>query len=1126
VTATDGALLAADIAARRDALDVNRSFIVQAPAGSGKTELLIQRYLRLLGTVAEPEEVLAITFTRKAAAEMRLRVVDALRDADAGIAPAEAHRQVTAAAARRVLERDRDRSWGVLDNPARLRIQTLDALNMSIARMLPISAGGGGTATIIEGEAMNRLYRQAAAATLEWLGSGGETGDTVRSVFEHMDANTNIYVSQLAAMLGTRDQWLPFVGSGRLTDEDAARLRASIETRLTSIIERAIGDVAATLPREFADDLAELAAHAAGNLADSGNPEHAICGFGTEPVLPGAGAEDVGRWLALSELVLTGGGTVRKQVNVSIGFPPADKDAKARMKDLLDSLAERFDFIAALDGLRGLPPPRYDDAQWDVLRHLFRLLPIAIVEWRRLCAAQGATDHIEIALAASGALGTADAPGDVALLLDYEIRHILVDEMQDTSKAQYRMLEALTGGWSTGDGRTLFCVGDPMQSIYRFRNAEVTQFLGARQRGIGAVPLESLVLRQNFRSGSGLVDWFNAVFPSILPPRDDALYGAIRYAPCVPAPALVGFGECHVHPVFGADVAREAAVGGELIERLSHDHPDDTIAILVRGRTQLPTLLRALRDAGVAYQAVEIDRLTDLPEVIDVLALTRALAHEADRIAWLALLRGAWIGLDWTDLHALVVGDRRSTLPELLRDEERLAALSADGRAAIERALPILLAAMRPDRKATLRQRVERAWIALGGPAMLRDAAEVDNVYRFLDAIGSLESAGTLSDVAELEDMLDGVRASTSTPARVQVMTMHKSKGLQFDHVVLFGLGRQPRNESAPLLGWVDIPTDDGDNARIISAIGRRDDVEHDPLHQFIGRMSKDKGDHETGRLLYVACTRAKRSLHLVGHVLTKDGGLRAPARSTLLYRLWAAVEPAYRDALDADGAGADNADDPLFVMPPLRRLAKPWMAPQAALPVARPAEPDAPAAPPVEFDWVGHDARLAGTLVHRWLQRYADGRESISDGIPEDFARRNARWLHELGASSAAHASIIDRVRGAVANVLADETGRWLLAGEGDAELALTGVVDGARVSIVIDRVLIDADGTHWIVDYKTSSHEGGDLDGFLASEVRRYRPQLDRYATVYAAYASRSPRCALYFPLLGRFVEVPTLQ
>ena len=88
--------------------------------------------------------------------------------------------------------------------------------------------------------------------------------------------------------------------------------------------------------------------------------------------------------------------------------------------------------------------------------------------------------------------------------------------------------------------------------------------------------------------------------------------------------------------------------------------------------------------------------------------------------------------------------------------------------------------------------------------------------------------------------------------------------------------------------------------------------------------------------------------------------------------------------------------------------------------------------------------------------------------------------------------------------------------------ELALSGVVDGQVQNVILDRVKVDDDGVHWIIDYKTSSHEGGDLEHFIAEEIRRYTHQMSRYATVYGAWSGAETRCALYFPLLGRFAEV----
>ena len=222
----DEQLIQADEAARTAALDVERSFIVQAPAGSGKTELLIQRYLKLLAEVEHPEEILAITFTRKAAAEMQLRVIEALLRAVAGDMPSEPHERITAAAAARALARDRDRQWNIVANPRRLRIQTLDSLNASIARARPLSTTGGaaGNSVIADAE-MDNLYRQAAALTLDQLTEPGAYCDVTEHVLRHLDNNTGLYLDYLARMLATRDQWLPFVGSGRLDEAEATRLR-------------------------------------------------------------------------------------------------------------------------------------------------------------------------------------------------------------------------------------------------------------------------------------------------------------------------------------------------------------------------------------------------------------------------------------------------------------------------------------------------------------------------------------------------------------------------------------------------------------------------------------------------------------------------------------------------------------------------------------------------------------------------------------------------------------------------------------------------------------------------------------------------------------------------------------
>jgi ATP-dependent exoDNAse (exonuclease V) beta subunit len=1127
--ATDIAgLLSADEHARAAALEVTRSFIVQAPAGSGKTELLIQRYLTLLATVDEPEEILAITFTRKAAAEMQLRIVEALERPRDGRSADVPHRRITAKAAAAALARDHARGWALAENPGRMRILTIDALNASIARMLPLTSPTGGGAAIIEDYEMERVYRSAAAATLDWLGGGDDNERAVRDVLEHMDGNTAVYIEQLSRMLANRDQWLPFVRSGRISDGEAQHLREEAERHLRSLVARALRGIGRLLPDSCATALPGLARYAGTNLRAAGNTVSAIVVLADGMSFPSATPEELAHWIGVAELLLTDDGQLRRQVDARLGFPRRDRGEKAAMLALLANLESEVDFLNALAALRELPPLRYADAQWAMLLRLFRVLPIAIHELQRLFLARSITDHVEVALSAAAALGTPDEPGNVALLMDHAIRHILVDEMQDTSRAQYRLLEALTGGWEQGDGRTLFCVGDPMQSIYGFRNADVAQFLQARQHGIGTLTLEPLVLRQNFRSGELLVDWFNETFPLVLPRVDDPLHGAIAYTASAPAPALEGQGEVIVHPGFGTGVEQEAERGASVIRRLVSEQPGDSLAVLVRSRTQLPALLRRLRALGIPYESVDIDRLTDLPEVIELLALTRVLVHRGDRVAWLGLLRAPWIGLDWTDLHELVVNSGKATVLELLREPGRRASLSSWGREQVSRVLPILEEAMDPGRTEYLYRRVERLWYRLGGPALLADADAVNNAYQYLSTLAKLESAGTLPEISDLYELLDAERVSTSSGAGVQVMTMHKAKGLQFDHVVLYATGRHAAGNRPAILSWLDLPDAGEGGTRLFSPIGRRDEEGHDPLHRFLERTAKARTAHEDGRLLYVACTRARKSLHIVGQVGLRDDGhaWAMPRSGTLLRLLWPVVEEEFARAFAAPTATLQRDDD-VYGVPVLRRLARTWLVPEA-MPLAVQQSDGADRADElkVEYDWVGLDARLAGTVVHRWLQRLAETPGYPDSAFTSDFEPTCRRWLAELGASAALHEGITSRVRSALENVLGDERGRWILAGAGHTELALTGLYGGRVQSIVIDRVRIDSDGTHWIIDYKTGSHEGGVLDGFLHAETERYRLQLERYAAVYRNYAGVPVRCALYFPLLARFVEVAPLN
>jgi ATP-dependent exoDNAse (exonuclease V) beta subunit len=317
-----------------------------------------------------------------------------------------------------------------------------------------------------------------------------------------------------------------------------------------------------------------------------------------------------------------------------------------------------------------------------------------------------------------------------------------------------------------------------------------------------------------------------------------------------------------------------------------------------------------------------------------------------------------------------------------------------------------------------------------------------------------------------------------------------------------------------------------GDFAMLPSPIGPRAELETDRLHQCIEAVEADKQKLELDRLLYVACTRARRSLHLIGSVALKASGneINKPPAGSLLERLWPAVQQRFTTAF-AEGRGIQSgkpAQQVRFRAPTLRRFPVPFeLPPPPPLRSASELPDRAGSEPDLDFYWVGRTARHAGTIVHALLKKIAEGRITADAESVSALRRTTARMAAEMGVADDALAEVSERVDQSLRGVLEDSRGRWVVSGDGYVELPLTGQWQGRTVSIVIDRVRID-EGIHWIIDYKTSSHEGGDLERFLDEEEQRYRPQLQRYVELYSRAVRAEVRAALYFPLLKKFREV----
>lgn len=1090
---TDSPQAMDDSLARERASDPQRSVLLQAPAGSGKTTVLTERLLRLLGEVDEPEEILAITFTRKAAAEMRARVLKALRG-EIDISNSQGSRLHEYAG--RALARSAALGWDLANDPGRLRIQTIDSFNFRLATQLTVTAKAGGALLISELPA--GLYDRAARETLAAADVDAQLAADVELLFERLDNNWGNVQRLLADMLQKRGHWLRYV-LGHGPDALCARVNRSLN-EITLDHLRAAYD---SLPVAVLQEVSHLP--------------------GMGPL--GTDLSSLAHWRKLASLTMTSKCEWRKPkgINRSAGPEYESPGARDALRGAIERLASVSGFHRALVELASLPQPRLSDADSHAIEALSRILRAAAAHLQAQFAVSGRVDHTYVAGAAREALAEGGMPTDLALRTGLSLRHILVDEFQDTSLAQFDLLEMLTAGWEQGDGRTLFVVGDPMQSIYQFREAEVGLFLRARDRGIGEVRLEALRLTRNFRSLPPLIEWINATFTALFPAADDLRSSAVSYTPSeagrsnvpVPdAPVRVQMFDCEQRD------AEIAAIVGR-IGRLRAEEREATIAVLVASRSHAAPIMTALGEGGIDAVGVDLVPLRELSIVRDLVSLLQALTHLGDRTSWLAVLRAPWCGLSLASLSILSSRRDPALVWESIADERRLAALSAQELRRVTRIRKVLQLALDTRDTVPLAEWLELTWLRLGA-ADAYPASEFRHARAFLDALSERVASGEWSGSQDVGSLLADLYAQPQPTCSnsVQVMTIHRAKGLEFDHVFVPSLDRDLNRGREPLLRWLDLPRESGDSDLIMAPVPTIGDDEGGDVNRYVKRLASRRAANEQVRLLYVAATRARKSLNLSASPVTKADGSVGPRSGTLLACLWPAIAAVAQQVTTA------RAEGRVASVQPLVRLPADWAPPALStlaelphLPVSR------QSLEPPEFSWVGETARHIGTVVHMELEKLATRDRPPDVAEVESHREFYAYQLRRHGVPETDLTYAADAVVRALSRTVHSERGRWIFAPEhrdARSEWMLTGIADGRLTNVVIDRSFVDAEGVRWVIDFKTSSHEGGGLETFLEHEMERYRPQLETYVALVRALGTAPVRAALYFPLLDVFREL----
>ena len=842
-----------DARARQAAVDPGQNIVLEASAGTGKTSVLVWRYINLLKAGVDPANILAMTFTRKAAAEMRERII----------------RELKAAAARS--EFDRARWNDVRDRLADISIGTIDAFCLSLLREFPLEADLDPGFEMADETEVPRLIDEALDRSMRIFAAEARRDPDIALVLAQLGVSRTRL--GLALLLDRRlVAWKAlnrFLARGPqdLTAESVCRAAAAA---LQDVLASAPGGLTAFLTQGPVDHPRyQLLVADLRRVAGAGCSNAEI-----RAVLDRAGAH-----------FLTAEGTPRR----TGGIPPYRGDRDYR--SIAHAKQHRSTVFEIAPQIERVLEVFTRDLNAVLARGVRQMFAIALDQYRRALNERSVLDFSDVLQRALDLLRQMDEFSQSRFRLESRYHHVLVDEFQDTSRAQWELVSLLIQSWGEGLGLatepSIFIVGDRKQSIYRFRDAEVAVMQDAARYIEGLRPTGNprQSIRRSFRAVPELLEFVNDLFAEISQPSTRADDFTYTDADRFPIDAAYE----RRRAVLGIAVAEDieqcaAAVGNEIARIISEETVRDResgvaraatpgdVAILFRSRTSHREFQQALEARGIPAYVYKGLGFFDADEIKDVSALIRYLAEPNSDLRAAAFLRSRFVRLSDAALARLA---------------PRLAS------AIVDPAPPLMLDVLEPEDQKVLQHLRARvgAWLACVDrlpPAdlierILRDSAYAyelggprrqqawENLKKMRGLVRRIQNRGyaTLKRIADHIDALtpgDESNAVIEALDAVNLMTVHAAKGLEFPIVFVVNLARGATGPPDPVRIIVD---GQGDTPSV--SIG--------PFVSETDEAERDREKHETRRLLYVAVTRARDRLYLSSPL---KEGLFAPGRGSL----------------------------------------------------------------------------------------------------------------------------------------------------------------------------------------------------------------------------------------------------
>ena len=944
---------------------------------------------------------------------------------------------------------------------------TIDALCQMLNRSIPLLNKALPFAMLTESP--NIYYQQAARACLHDAVQETSTRQCIFTLLDHLDNRQDLLIQLFSTLLSYRDQWLEIIFTAKSLTKD------QIEMTLKHIEQRTIERFIAEIPKHLLEELHDLSKRMAIVRNDL---------FYWDDI------HTINRDIAsnLAALWLNQNNTMRSSFDHHIGLRKGRiantiyYDLKKRSQELSQDLQNIPGFVPNLIAIKQLPLTKYSSEQWCTLQSLLTLLPMLAAELHIIFQQNNCIDFTAVTQQALQGLGDNENPTDLTLYLDATIQHLLIDEFQDTSIPQMRLLEKLVQGWDPYTAKTLFLVGDPMQSIYRFRQAEVSLFLQVKQQGLGPVKLTPLNLSSNFRADPSLVTWANAHFKYIFPNQDIMEYGAVSFN--------------QSHATLSADVASSVHAqqfdnhliqADHIIALIKHElssNPQNTIAILVRSRRQLTDIVRKLREHAIVFQGVEIEKLFTLRHIKDIWSLTNAILQPTNRLAWLAFLRSPWCGLHLDDLYILSNFDKNKSIYHALNYLQQHAELptknqlSSSGKQRALFVFNIIKQSIATRNQQSLVDLIMRTTEQLHIKAILEPQQMIDleSFWKLLEKHATFDQLNYTTFQEEFTQLY----SQQTTTSQLQIMTIHKAKGLEFDTVIIPTLSSQSKNHEKPLIRWLQIQAADKEHLLIspIQAKYAKESI----LYKYLENIEQEKAHYELQRLFYVATTRAKKKLYLFD---IQNQATTGSFRSLLKHQ-------------DFVNMQSEITSEPEFNFNPPQLYHLPLDYYTKACGISEPGNSFS-----ATLQLQSHAAKQFGIIAHECLQW-------ICTYHPHDLSSFHWELIKQRFQSISYPESKINTailsLQQQLNDLLLNPIGKWICKQhqEEQNEYELLIMINGQTHTRIIDRTFVE-NNQRWIIDFKTGENS--------SKQQLQHELQVNEYANYMNSIQQCTINCGLYY-------------